>query len=567
MNLPLGLELNWAAPVLDAAPGGGNAETVEGLMFAALAQGVFAALAEDTPPALSQETTNMPEEVGPEHDEAVPGETTTLLSWLPVAVAPVNWTPRQAPSPEDSLPAAVVAQPANRSQEVKVQPAPASPASKEGQATTPATIPAAQGLIDLQAVPHESDLPDSRSDVRAPQQLTPGPASPVHSELGTSPQESNRPTASVANSAAKMEVPTTAMPAEPPAEAAAASVPSVEVAQQPEPLRLALRKGGIPTKDSLAQSRAAERVASVLPGEAKESELTTAIRPASAEAESLAERDAEGNSSQKAAPPESAAPAIHPPGENPSPNGGAVETLPPEIAEIRELAPALPETEVAPTRGAAGLVEQNPVELSRLERPVATPATPAAKSTPEPAPPAAPPPAPEPPPVWRRPPAIGQPQVIAIRIPLEGQQRQSSGQQVSLQFSQRMGRLDLAIQAPTMAVQQQLEESLSHLLANLKSEGWTAPGAEPGRLAERPAPTAPVEIAARVLEAQRPGVAATATSEMRGSQPDVSQWTGGFSQERSDTNGGGNADPQGGRRRGRRRDDLWVATIAEQEQQ
>jgi hypothetical protein len=157
--------------------------------------------------------------------------------------------------------------------------------------------------------------------------------------------------------------------------------------------------------------------------------------------------------------------------------------------------------------------------------------------------------------------------VIAIRIPLEGQQRQSSGQQVSLQFSQRMGRLDLAIQAPTMAVQQQLEESLSHLLANLKSEGWTAPGAEPGRLAERLAPTAPVEIAARVLEAQRPGVAATTTSEMRGSQPDISQWTGGFSQERSDSNGGGNADPQGGRRRGRRRDDLWVATIAEQEQQ
>jgi hypothetical protein len=177
-------------------------------------------------------------------------------------------------------------------------------------------------------------------------------------------------------------------------------------------------------------------------------------------------------------------------------------------------------------------------------------------------------PEPAPAPLWRRSEAAGQPQVIAIRIPLEGQHRHQSGQQVSLQFSQRMGRLDLAIQAPTAAVQQQLEESLSHLMANLKTEGWTASGNDTAHMAERMTPTAPVEPAMRVLDNTRAGLtAAVASPEVRGSQPEAQQWAGGFSQDRSETNTGGNADPQGGRRRSRRRSDLWAATIEQQEQQ
>jgi hypothetical protein len=183
----------------------------------------------------------------------------------------------------------------------------------------------------------------------------------------------------------------------------------------------------------------------------------------------------------------------------------------------------------------------------------------------------APPPEPalEPSPLWRRPVNVGQPQVIAIRIPLEGQHKNASGaQQVSLQFSQRMGRLDLAIQAPTAAVRQQLEESLSHLMANLKTEGWIASGNETARLAERMTPAVPAEPAMRVLDHTRVSLtSAMASPEIRGSQPERQQWAGGFSQDRSDTHTSGHADPQGGRRRSHRRSGLWAATIEQQEQQ
>ncbi len=565
MNLPLALELNWAAPVVDANPAGGTPESVEGLIFAALAQGVFASMAETPPTAVPREIAAVEEETDDSgSEESVPAEATALLAWFPVPVAPHSWAAKELPGVDSFTPAAIAARLATQPNETGALVETRIPAPSAWNQATAAegALPSNKVDADGQEVPEAPVSPDSLMDapvapgastspqVQVPAQSVPvpGPANrldfPMRAQRGAAPPDS----------ASSMVSPITGAPVD-------NALPQ-EVAAPLDSLRLIFRKSALPARQAEPQNRVVDREGLPRPEIAKQIDPTsdTANDTAAEETavaimpEWAAEQSPENDLRQSAEGLDSSVATPAAGSEKEQPASTAAVAIPVEKQEGKSQETAAP----------SGDSIRVPVFTSPAEanRPLRTTPPPAASAPP-------PEPALEPSPVWRRPVNVGQPQVIAIRIPLEGQHKNTSGaQQVSLQFSQRMGRLDLAIQAPTVAVQQQLEESLSHLMANLKTEGWIASGNETARLAERMTPAVPVEPAMRILDNTRVSLtSAVASPEIRGSQPETQQWAGGFSQDRSDTNTGGNTDPQGGRRRSRRRSDLWAATIEQQEQQ
>jgi hypothetical protein len=570
MNLPLALELNWAAPVVDANPAGGTPESAEGLIFAALAQGVFASMADPCATTVPREIAPVEEETDDAgSEEAVPAEAAALLAWFPAPVAPLSWAAKELPGVDNSMPAAIAAQLVTQPNEtgapVKTRItalAIAAPSARNEATAAERALPSNKVAADGQEVPQAPISSNSLMDapvapdasislqVQVPAQSVsvPGPANrldfPMRDQRGAAPPDS----------ASSMAAPNTAAPVD-------NALPQ-EGAAPLDSLRLAFRKSALPARQSEPQNRVVDqdgfpRFESANPVEpainaavdATTEDMNVPVMP-----EWAAEQSPENGLRQSAEPQESSVAAPAAGSEKEQPASTAAVAIPVEKQEGKSQETSAPSGDSIRVPVFASPAEAN--------RPWRTTAPPAASAPP-------PEPALEPSPLWRRPVDVGQPQVIAIRIPLEGQHKNASGaQQVSLQFSQRMGRLDLAIQAPTAAVRQQLEESLSHLMANLKTEGWIASGNETARLAERMTPAVPAEPAMRVLDHTRVSLtSAVASPEIRGSQPERQQWAGGFSQDRSDTHTSGHADPQGGRRRSHRRSGLWAATIEQQEQQ
>jgi hypothetical protein len=471
-------------------------------------------------------------------EEAVPAEAAALLAWFPAPVAPLSWAAKELPGVDNSMPAAIAAQLVTQPNETGAPVetritalAIAAPSARNEATAAERALPSNKVAADGQEVPQAPISSNSLMDapvapdasislqVQVPAQSVsvPGPANrldfPMRDQRGAAPPDS----------ASSMAAPNTAAPVD-------NALPR-EGAAPLDSLRLAFRKSALPARQSEPQNRVVDQDGF------PRSESANPVEPAI-----NAAVDATTEDMNVPVMPEWAA--------EQSPENGLRQSAEPQESSV-----------AAP---AAGSEKEQPASTAAVPIPVEKQEGKSQKTS-------APPPEPalEPSPLWRRPVNVGQPQVIAIRIPLEGQHKNASGaQQVSLQFSQRMGRLDLAIQAPTAAVRQQLEESLSHLMANLKTEGWIASGNETARLAERMTPAVPAEPAMRVLDHTRVSLtSAVASPEIRGSQPERQQWAGGFSQDRSDTHTSGHADPQGGRRRSHRRSGLWAATIEQQEQQ